>query len=63
MLRNLLEALEQGSQLRHVALVTGLKHYMGPFEAYALDKPDTPFPLPKTKDLRMKINANCRKRV
>jgi len=43
MLRNLLEALEQGSQLRHVALVTGLKHYMGPFEAYALDKPDTPF--------------------
>jgi nucleoside-diphosphate-sugar epimerase len=43
MLRNLLEAVEQGPRLRHVALVTGLKHYMGPFEAYALNKPDTPF--------------------
>jgi nucleoside-diphosphate-sugar epimerase len=26
-----------------VALVTGLKHYLGPFEAYARIKPDTPF--------------------
>ncbi len=43
MLRNLLEAVEEGPQLRHVALVTGLKHYLGPFEAYALNKPDTPF--------------------
>ncbi len=43
MLRNLLEAVEHGPQLQHVALVTGLKHYMGPFEAYALNKPDTPF--------------------
>ncbi len=43
MLKNLLEAVEHGPQLQHVALVTGLKHYMGPFEAYALNKPDTPF--------------------
>lgn len=43
MLRHLLEAVETGPQLQHVALVTGLKHYMGPFEAYALNKPDTPF--------------------
>jgi nucleoside-diphosphate-sugar epimerase len=26
-----------------VALTTGLKHYLGPFEAYAQIKPDTPF--------------------
>jgi nucleoside-diphosphate-sugar epimerase len=26
-----------------VALVTGLKHYLGPFEAYAKVQPDTPF--------------------
>jgi hypothetical protein len=34
MVRNLLEC---GSkiQLQHVALVTGLKHYLGPFETYA----------------------------
>ena len=29
--------------MRHVALVTGLKHYLGPFEAYAKAQPDTPF--------------------
>ena len=29
--------------MRHVALVTGLKHYLGPFEAYATAQPDTPF--------------------
>ena len=28
--------------MRHVALVTGLKHYLGPFDAYGeLDVPDT----------------------
>jgi nucleoside-diphosphate-sugar epimerase len=42
MLRNVLDALED-APLRHVALVTGLKHYLGPFEAYAQTKPDTPF--------------------
>ena len=42
MVRNLLKAME-GNPLKHVALVTGLKHYMGPFEAYAKTKPITPF--------------------
>jgi nucleoside-diphosphate-sugar epimerase len=43
MLRNLLGAVEDAPSLEHVALVTGLKHYLGPFEAYAKIKPDTPF--------------------
>ncbi len=43
MLRNLLEALA-GKPVAHVALMTGLKHYLGPFEAYGEgDMPDTPF--------------------
>src|SRR5262249_7521769 len=33
----------RGGTVRHVALVTGLKHYLGPFEAYAKVQPDTPF--------------------
>ena len=31
-----------GVRLKHVALVTGLKHYLGPFEMYAKVKLDTP---------------------
>lgn len=42
MVRNLLTALES-KPVRHVGLVTGLKHYMGPFEAYAKARPITPF--------------------
>ncbi|WP_170854135.1 SDR family oxidoreductase [Microlunatus flavus] len=43
MVRDLLAALAH-APLQHVALVTGLKHYLGPFEAYAQGKvPDTPF--------------------
>ncbi len=42
MVRNLLRAVE-GKKIKHVALVTGAKHYMGPFEAYAKNKPVTPF--------------------
>src|SRR5262249_17476051 len=42
LLRNLLAALARFASLRHVALVTGLKHYLGPFEYYAKTKPDTP---------------------
>ncbi len=34
MVRNLLDALPKAAAPRHVALVTGLKHYLGPFEAY-----------------------------
>jgi nucleoside-diphosphate-sugar epimerase len=43
MLRNLLAATAVEKSVRHVALVTGLKHYLGPFEAYAKAQPDTPF--------------------
>lgn len=44
MVRDLLAVLGPQSSVRHVALVTGLKHYLGPFEAYGQgDLPDTPF--------------------
>ena len=43
MLQNLLDAVSGEGSVRHVALVTGLKHYLGPFEAYAKVQPDTPF--------------------
>lgn len=44
MVRNLLDGLSFGRSTRHVALVTGLKHYLGPFEAYGKGKlPQTPF--------------------
>jgi nucleoside-diphosphate-sugar epimerase len=35
MVRNLLAALAPKGTVQHVALVTGLKHYLGPFDAYA----------------------------
>jgi len=44
MVRNLLAALPPIESPRHVALVTGLKHYLGPFEAYGKGVlPVTPF--------------------
>jgi nucleoside-diphosphate-sugar epimerase len=44
MVRNVLDALGPFGTLRHAALVTGLKHYLGPFEAYAQGSvPLTPF--------------------
>jgi nucleoside-diphosphate-sugar epimerase len=44
MVRNLLDALRAGGPARHVGLVTGLKHYLGPFEAYGRGTlPQTPF--------------------
>lgn len=44
MVRNLLDGLRAGGPARHVALVTGLKHYLGPFEAYGKGVlPQTPF--------------------
>jgi len=39
---NLMQAVT-GKRIAHVALVTGTKHYLGPFEAYAKSKPTTPF--------------------
>ena len=41
--RNVLDALSPTRAAKHVALVTGLKHYLGPFEAYAEAPADTPF--------------------
>ena len=44
MVRNLLDAVSAAGTVRHVGLVTGLKHYLGPFEAYGKGKlPATPF--------------------
>src|SRR5215218_6977910 len=44
MVRNLLDGLLPAGTVRHVALVTGLKHYLGPFEAYGKGTlPQTPF--------------------
>jgi nucleoside-diphosphate-sugar epimerase len=44
MVRNLLDGLPKATAPRHVALVTGLKHYLGPFEAYGKGAlPQTPF--------------------
>ncbi|KQU53079.1 NAD-dependent dehydratase [Sphingomonas sp. Leaf339] len=44
MVRNLLDGVRPAGSVRHVALVTGLKHYLGPFEAYGKGTlPQTPF--------------------
>ena len=43
-LRDLLDVLRPAGSVRHVGLVTGLKHYLGPFEAYGQGNvPPTPF--------------------
>jgi nucleoside-diphosphate-sugar epimerase len=44
MVKNALSAVAHAPSLEHVALVTGLKHYLGPFEAYGTGAvPVTPF--------------------
>ncbi len=44
MVRDLLAAVRDAGTVRHAALVTGLKHYLGPFEAYGKgEMPDSPF--------------------
>ena len=44
MVRNLLNVLSEKKSVQHVALVTGLKHYLGPFNSYAKEGllPETP---------------------
>lgn len=44
LVRNVLEVLAPKQSVKHVALVTGLKHYLGPFDAYAQEGflPETP---------------------
>ncbi len=44
MVRNLLEAVSRSKSVEHVSLVTGLKHYLGPFDSYGKGVlPPTPF--------------------
>ena len=44
LVRNLMDAVSPGGSVQHVGLVTGLKHYLGPFEAYGKGVlPATPF--------------------
>lgn len=44
MVAGVLDVLRPQASLRHAALVTGLKHYLGPFEAYGKGTlPQTPF--------------------
>lgn len=44
MIENVFAALKPHGSVRHAALMTGLKHYLGPFEAYGQGPvPDTPF--------------------
>ncbi|SNR81481.1 SDR family oxidoreductase [Hymenobacter mucosus] len=45
LVRNLLDALAPKHSVQHVALVTGLKHYLGPFDAYATGGLLPPTPL------------------
>jgi nucleoside-diphosphate-sugar epimerase len=44
MVRNVLAAVSKAKTVQHVGLVTGLKHYLGPFESYGRGNlPSTPF--------------------
>ena len=44
MVRNVLDALSPSGSVKHVAVVTGLKHYLGPFQTYGKGTlPATPF--------------------
>jgi nucleoside-diphosphate-sugar epimerase len=43
MLQNTLDAFVQKPMLQHAVLITGLKHYLGPFESYAATPMETPF--------------------
>jgi nucleoside-diphosphate-sugar epimerase len=43
MVEHLFAALEGAKNLKHAALVTGTKHYLGPFESYGKTMAETPF--------------------
>ncbi|WP_448955441.1 SDR family oxidoreductase [Labrys neptuniae] len=43
MLRNVLDALAPKRSVKHLGVVTGTKHYLGPFDNYAKTTPVTPF--------------------
>lgn len=44
MVRNLLDAVSPIGTVEHVALVTGLKHYLGPFETWGKEESSHPTP-------------------
>ena len=60
MLQNLLDATAPEKSVEHVTLVTGLKHYLGPFEAYATSQPDTPFSEDQPR-LPTRTSTTCRR--
>ena len=69
MVGNLLEALADALDSAHVALVTGLKHYLGPFEHFARNRPETPLreeqpriPLPNFYYLQEDLVDKARRR-
>lgn len=43
MLQNTVDALKVTKSMEHAVLITGLKHYLGPFESYAATPMETPF--------------------
>ncbi|MFM6975057.1 MAG: SDR family oxidoreductase [Agromyces sp.] len=43
MMRNTLAAVNAKTPIQHAVLITGLKHYLGPFEDYAKNPAETPF--------------------
>lgn len=43
MLQNTVDALAGVKSMEHAVLITGLKHYLGPFESYAATPMETPF--------------------
>lgn len=43
MIAHVLNGLAGAGSVQHTALVTGTKHYLGPFESYGKTRPDTPF--------------------
>lgn len=43
MLQNTVDVLKSKKSMEHAVLITGLKHYLGPFEAYAATPMETPF--------------------
>lgn len=48
MFNNLMTLLEESDALEHVALVTGTKHYLGPFEAFGRHDPSVLSPFVET---------------
>ncbi len=59
MTRNLFAALDGVRSLEHATLVTGTKHYLGPFESYGQSAAETPFreDTPRLPGLKLLLHA------